>query len=200
MPAFDADRDEVVARARAAGVERMLIVGGVDEEEGHLRALRVAEGLGFPVSAGVHPHEARLADEAIFDALRGLGRRAPGRAAVLLASFALAVGAPGSSLFLWRPAAASAAPNPGLWGLLLVLAASLQWAAVVRLARVVVLDEPGEPASDSPPRTRATYLWWAIALFLIYEMALSLSHRTLGPPSGSTQASPRSSITCCGTG
>jgi TatD DNase family protein len=74
MPAFDADRDEVVARARAAGVERMLIVGGVDEEEGHLRALRVAEGLGFPVSAGVHPHEARLADEATFDELRGLAR------------------------------------------------------------------------------------------------------------------------------
>ena len=74
MPDFDADRDEVVARARAAGVEAMLIVGGVDEEQGHRRALRVAEGVGCPVSAGVHPHEARIATEATWDELRGLAR------------------------------------------------------------------------------------------------------------------------------
>ena len=53
MPQFDADRDEVVARARAAGVGEMLIVGGVDEEQGHRRALRVAEALALPASAGV---------------------------------------------------------------------------------------------------------------------------------------------------
>ncbi len=74
MPQFDADRDEVVARARAAGVQEMLIVGGVDEEKGHLRALRVADGLGFPASAGVHPHEAKLATDAVYDELRGLAR------------------------------------------------------------------------------------------------------------------------------
>ena len=74
MPQFDADRDEVVARAREAGVQEMLIVGGVDEEQGHLRALRVAESFGFPASAGVHPHEARHATEAIYDELRGLAR------------------------------------------------------------------------------------------------------------------------------
>jgi TatD DNase family protein len=74
MPQFDADRDEVVARARAAGVQEMLIVGGVDEEQGHRRALRVADSLGFPVSAGVHPHEAKLATEAVYDELRGLAR------------------------------------------------------------------------------------------------------------------------------
>jgi TatD DNase family protein len=74
MPQFDADRDEVVARAREAGVETMLIVGGVDEERGHRRALRVAESLGLPVSAGIHPHEARLATEAVYDELRGLAR------------------------------------------------------------------------------------------------------------------------------
>ncbi len=74
MPQFDADRDEVVARAREAGVETMLIVGGVDEEQGHRRAVRVAEGLGLPVSAGLHPHEARLATEAVYDELRGLAR------------------------------------------------------------------------------------------------------------------------------
>lgn len=74
MPQFDADRDEVVARAREAGVENMLIVGGVDDQQGHRRALRLAEGLGLPVSAGIHPHEARLATEAVYDELRGLAR------------------------------------------------------------------------------------------------------------------------------
>jgi TatD DNase family protein len=74
MPQFDADREAVVARAREAGVSDMLIVGGVDEEGGHRRALRVAESLGFPASAGIHPHEARLATEDVYDELRGLAR------------------------------------------------------------------------------------------------------------------------------
>jgi TatD DNase family protein len=74
MPQFDADRDGVVARAREAGVVEMLVVGGVDESAGHRRALRVAERFGLPVTAGVHPHEARVADEAVYDELRGLAR------------------------------------------------------------------------------------------------------------------------------
>jgi TatD DNase family protein len=72
MPAFDGDRAEVLARARAAGVEAMLLIGGVDAEDGHRRALRVAEELALPVSAGVHPHEARLATPAVYDELRAL--------------------------------------------------------------------------------------------------------------------------------
>ena len=74
MPQFDADRDQVVARAREAGVKTMLVVGGVDEEQGHRRALRVAESLGFPCSAGLHPHEARLWTDAIEDELRSLAK------------------------------------------------------------------------------------------------------------------------------
>jgi TatD DNase family protein len=74
MPAFDDDRDVVVARAREAGVANLLIAGGVDAEDGHRRALRVAEKFGLPVSAGIHPHEAKLANEAIYDELRGLAR------------------------------------------------------------------------------------------------------------------------------
>jgi TatD DNase family protein len=74
MPQFDADRLEVVSRARAAGVATMLIVGGVDEEQGHRRALRVAGELGLPASAGIHPHEARLAREETYDELRTLAR------------------------------------------------------------------------------------------------------------------------------
>lgn len=74
MPQFDADRDEVVARARAAGLAEMLVVGGVDESRGHRRALAVAERFGFPATAGVHPHEARIASESVYDELRGLAR------------------------------------------------------------------------------------------------------------------------------
>jgi TatD DNase family protein len=74
MPQFDADRAEVVARARAAGLTTMLVVGGVDEEGGHRRALRVAEELGLPASAGIHPHEARLATEENYEELRALAR------------------------------------------------------------------------------------------------------------------------------
>jgi TatD DNase family protein len=74
MPQFDADREEVVARARAAGLVEMLVVGGVDEGAGHRHALEVAERFGFPATAGVHPHEARIAGEAVYDELRGLAR------------------------------------------------------------------------------------------------------------------------------
>src|SRR5688572_10954082 len=74
MPDFDADREAVLERARAAGVEAMLVVGGVDEENGHRRALRVAEACALPASAGVHPHEARLATDEVYDELRGLVR------------------------------------------------------------------------------------------------------------------------------
>ncbi len=74
MPQFDADREQAVARARAAGVETMLVVGGMDEDAGHLRALKVAEAFSLPASSGVHPHEARLATPATYDELRGLAR------------------------------------------------------------------------------------------------------------------------------
>ncbi len=74
MPEFDGEREEVIARARAAGVEEMLLVGGVDEAAGHRRALEVAGRYGLPATAGVHPHEARVADERVYDELRGLAR------------------------------------------------------------------------------------------------------------------------------
>jgi TatD DNase family protein len=74
MPEFDEDRDDVVARAREAGLVEMLLIGGVDEHAGQRRALDVAERLGLPATAGVHPHEARVADEATYDELRGLAR------------------------------------------------------------------------------------------------------------------------------
>jgi TatD DNase family protein len=74
MPQFDADRDEVVARAREAGLGEMLVIGEVDEGEALARSLRVAESYGLPVTAGVHPHQARLAHEGTWDEIRGLAR------------------------------------------------------------------------------------------------------------------------------
>jgi TatD DNase family protein len=74
MPEFDADRDEVVARAHEAGVAGMLVVGGFDGRGAHARALAVASRYGLPASAGVHPHEARIADESVYDELRALAR------------------------------------------------------------------------------------------------------------------------------
>lgn len=77
MPEFDQDRDMVLERARAAGVERLLIVGELDERlglAGLTRAVAIAEKAGFPCSGGVHPHQARFFDERAADELRGLAR------------------------------------------------------------------------------------------------------------------------------
>ncbi len=64
--AFDADRDEVVARAQAAGVAAMLCVGTGDPHSGEIaRAVDVAERYdNVYASVGVHPHDAKLYDDA----------------------------------------------------------------------------------------------------------------------------------------
>jgi TatD DNase family protein len=63
---FDADRVEVVERARAAGVRVILTVGTGDPHGGDLeRAVEVAEKFdGVYAAAGVHPHDAKLFDDA----------------------------------------------------------------------------------------------------------------------------------------
>jgi TatD DNase family protein len=64
---YDADRDEVVARAREAGVRAILNVGTGDPLSGAFeRAVRVAENYENVYAAvGVHPHDAKLfTDEA----------------------------------------------------------------------------------------------------------------------------------------
>jgi TatD DNase family protein len=81
MTEFDSDREAVVDRGREAGVATMLIVGCADAEQGHRRAVQVAESLGLPVAAGVHPHDARLASEALFEEIAGWARE--GRLAAL---------------------------------------------------------------------------------------------------------------------
>lgn len=63
---FDADRDDVIQRARDAGVEVMLNVGtGDPRTDDFERAVAVAEK--YPsvyASVGVHPHDAKLYDDA----------------------------------------------------------------------------------------------------------------------------------------
>lgn len=62
---YDADRDEVIERARAAGLVAILNVGTGDPHGGNLeRAVRVAERYEMVYAAiGVHPHDAKLFDE-----------------------------------------------------------------------------------------------------------------------------------------
>src|SRR5438128_6501581 len=76
---FDADRDEVVARAREAGVRAILNVGTGDPRAGNLeRAVALAEKYeGVYAAVGVHPHDARIYDEAAEGRLLEIIRRGP---------------------------------------------------------------------------------------------------------------------------
>ena len=76
---YDGDRDAMLERAYAAGVRGILSIGIGDGPATMHRALDLARAYakreGVPkiyATAGVHPHEARLADEAAMEKLDGL--------------------------------------------------------------------------------------------------------------------------------
>lgn len=73
-PEFDADRDEVIQRARDAGVSLILNVGTGDPHSGALeRAVDLASRSENVYAAlGTHPHDARLYDDAAEDKIRKL--------------------------------------------------------------------------------------------------------------------------------
>jgi len=73
---FDADRDDVVARAQEAGVTTMLNVGTGDPHSGAFeRAVELAEKHSQVYAAiGVHPHDAKLFDDAAEQRLMKLAR------------------------------------------------------------------------------------------------------------------------------
>src|SRR3982751_1965179 len=73
---YNADRDEVVRRARDAGVQTMLIVGTGDPRTDDFRkAVAVAEKYdNVFASVGVHPHDAKLYDDAAENHLLELAR------------------------------------------------------------------------------------------------------------------------------
>lgn len=73
---YDADRAEVVERARAAGVRAILNVGTGDPHSGSLeRAVALAEQFEDVYAAvGVHPHDAKLFDEKVAERLNKIVR------------------------------------------------------------------------------------------------------------------------------
>ena len=75
--AFDADRDAVVARARAAGVDD-IVVTGTSVADSRAAARWVAGRQGLWHTAGVHPHDAKSVAPGWLDALASLleGERA----------------------------------------------------------------------------------------------------------------------------
>ena len=72
---FDTDREEVIARAQAAGVRTMMTIGGAGGPDTMGAALQIAEAHeGIFVAAGIHPHEAIQAQEKHYDQLRVFAR------------------------------------------------------------------------------------------------------------------------------
>jgi len=65
---FRDDLDAVLSRARAQGVERIIVTGTSVAES--RRAAEIADAHGLYATAGVHPHHARECDEATIPALR----------------------------------------------------------------------------------------------------------------------------------
>jgi TatD DNase family protein len=72
---FDADREQVIARAREAGVEAIVAIGNGDGPPTLDCGIRLAERFPFMhATVGIHPHEAKLADDTAFAELERLAR------------------------------------------------------------------------------------------------------------------------------
>ena len=72
---FDADRELVIARAREAGVSAIVAIGNGDGPAQVDCGIRLAEQYEFMYATlGIHPHEARLADEAAYRSMEQLAR------------------------------------------------------------------------------------------------------------------------------
>ena len=83
-PEFDGDREDVLARAAAAGVSTLVCVGATGRVEQNAAALALAgrrEPVAIVASVGIHPHHASTGDDAAFTVLEEL-TRAPGVVAV----------------------------------------------------------------------------------------------------------------------
>ena len=72
---FDVDREEVIARARNAGVQTIVAIGNGDGPGQVDCGIRLAEKYDFIYATlGIHPHEARLADDAAYQHMERLAR------------------------------------------------------------------------------------------------------------------------------
>ena len=74
-PRFDEDRGEVLARARQAGVETVLLIGSGTGPGSLDCAIRIAEPHNWVYATiGIHPHEAHLAKETDFEEMAELAK------------------------------------------------------------------------------------------------------------------------------
>lgn len=72
---FDSDREQVIARARAAGVQTLVAVGNGDGPDQVDCGILLAEKYDFIyATVGIHPHEARLANESAYARMEQLAR------------------------------------------------------------------------------------------------------------------------------
>src|SRR5579885_2027207 len=76
FPDFDADREEVFARARESGVQYIIAIGSGTGPHRLRAGIEMADGKDwvFP-TIGIHPHEAKLATHNHFTELAELARR-----------------------------------------------------------------------------------------------------------------------------
>jgi TatD DNase family protein len=75
-PRFDSDREQVIARAREAGIANILAVGTGDGPGTLDCALKISEQNDFIYATiGIHPHEAKLATDADFAELEQLAHK-----------------------------------------------------------------------------------------------------------------------------
>ena len=73
---FDSDREAVIARARATGVETIVAIGNGEGPANFDCGILLAERYEFIYSTiGIHPHEAKLADVAAFNRMAELAKR-----------------------------------------------------------------------------------------------------------------------------
>jgi TatD DNase family protein len=72
---FDSDREQVIARARAAGLQAMVAIGNGDGPADVGCGIELAEKYDFMYATiGIHPHEAQLADESAYQNMEGLAK------------------------------------------------------------------------------------------------------------------------------
>jgi TatD DNase family protein len=73
---FDSDREQVIARAREAGVETIVAIGNGDGPVNFDCGIQLAEKYEFIYATiGIHPHDAKLADQAALDRMEQLAKR-----------------------------------------------------------------------------------------------------------------------------
>lgn len=76
MEQFDSDREQMIARARENGIERIVAIGSGTGPGSLDCGIQLAEQHEFIYATiGIHPHEARLATDADFQELEQLAKR-----------------------------------------------------------------------------------------------------------------------------